>query len=106
MNVKETENDFQVELAIPGFSKEEIEVTMENDLLFIQGNRSQEEVEEEEDYTRKEFSYNHFERKLQLPATVDQEKEVKAKYKNGVLRLNLAKYPESAGQSKKKIAIA
>ncbi|WP_378182623.1 Hsp20/alpha crystallin family protein [Aquimarina sp. SS2-1] len=105
MNVKEHENDFEIELAVPGFSKKDIEVTMEDDVLHICAEKRKEEVEEEKDYTRREFNYNSFDRKLQLPTSVDQNEAVKAKYKNGVLTLNLLKKEEAKVQPKKVIEI-
>ncbi|GAA4272861.1 Hsp20/alpha crystallin family protein [Aquimarina gracilis] len=106
MNVKENEKDFEIELAVPGFSKKDIEVTMEDDVLHICATQSKEEVEEEENYTRKEFNYSSFDRKLQLPNNVDQNEKVKAKYKDGILTLNLMKKEETKEPPKRIIDIA
>lgn len=106
MNVKESDTSFDIELAIPGFSKDEIEVSLENDVLQVSALKEKETVEEDvEGYTRKEFSYNSFERKIKVPNTVNQDKEVKATYNNGVLNLQLAKDEVAIDQPKKKIAI-
>lgn len=107
MNVKENPKNFEVELAVPGFDKKDIEISMENDLLHICAEKKKEEIEEnDEGYTRKEFSYNSFDRKLQLPKSVNQQKEVKATYKNGVLKLQLEKSEAAVAPSKKMIEIA
>ncbi len=106
MNVKENKNDFEIELAVPGFSKKDIEVTIENDVLHICAKQEKEEVEENENYTRKEFSYNSFDRRLQLPNSVDQNEKIEAKYKDGVLTLNLSKKEEANEPPKKVIDIA
>ena len=58
-----------------------------------------------DNYTRQEFSYNSFEKRLQLPDSVKEE-DVKAKYKDGVLSFNLAKKVESKNHKPKKIEIA
>ncbi len=105
MNVKENKDDFEIELAVPGFSKKDIEITMEDEMLHICAKKRKEEVEEEEGYTRREFSYNEFDRKLQLPASVNQNEDVKATYKNGILTLNLIKREEAKEQPKKVIEI-
>jgi HSP20 family protein len=105
MNVKESEKAFEIELAIPGFSKDEIEVSLENDVLHVSAEKEVKTVEEDKGYTRKEFSYNSFERKIKVPNTVNQKKEVKATYNNGVLNLLLAKEAPAIEQPKKKIAI-
>jgi len=91
MNIKEHENDFEIEFAAPGFSKKDFKVTIDGDFLNVIGEISHEEEQKDEEYTRKEFSYNHFTRSLKLPNTIDKEKDIKATYKNGILRLNLLK---------------
>lgn len=106
MNVKEKEDNFEVELAVPGFSKDHIKISLENDLLHVCAETSADKTEESETgFTRREFSYDHFDRKLKLPSTVDQNQEVKAVYKDGVLRLNLFKKVEAAEPPKKMIEI-
>ena len=106
MNVKENKDHFEIELAVPGFSKQDIEVTMENDMLHICAKQSKEEVAEEENYTRREFNYNSFDRKLQLPTSVNQNEKVKATYKDGILKLRLLKKEEAKELPKRIIDIA
>lgn len=107
MNVKENPKDFEIELAVPGYDKKDIEVTLENDILHVRAKQKNEDVEEnEEGYTRKEFSYNSFDRMLQIPTSVNQNEEVKATYKNGVLKLQLSKSDAAAKPPKKLIEIA
>ena len=89
MNVKEHDTDFEIELASPGFNKKDFEITMKDDVLEVSAEKSKEDEEKEDDYTRKEFNYRSFRRSLQLPKTVDDTKEVKATYKNGILKLQL-----------------
>ncbi|MFL1896213.1 Hsp20/alpha crystallin family protein [Aquimarina sp. 2-A2] len=105
MNVKEHKDDFEIELAVPGYSKEDIEVTMEDDMLHVCAKSKKEEVEEDETYTRREFNYREFDRKLQLPNTIDQKKDVKATYKNGILKFKLPKKEEAKELPKKIIQI-
>lgn len=105
MNVKENKSNFELELAVPGFSKKDIEVTMDQDVLCISGSNENTDEKEEEGYTRKEFSSASFERKIQLPQGVHPETEIKANYKNGVLKLELQKSQESIEQPKRTIAI-
>jgi HSP20 family protein len=105
MNVKEHENDFEIEFAAPGFSKKDFEVTIDDNILNVCGEKKHELEEKEEDYTRKEFSYNSFKRSLALPKTVNTDQEVKATYKNGILKLNLLKKEEAKEQPKKVIEV-
>lgn len=105
MNVKEHKGDFEIELAVPGYSKEDIEVTMEDDILHVCAKSKKEKVEEDESYTRREFNYREFDRKLQLPTTIDQKKDVKATYENGILKFKLPKKEEAKELPKKIIQI-
>lgn len=106
MNVKEHDDDFEIEFAAPGFSKKDFEITIDNDILVVCGEKSKEEEEKEEGYTRKEFSYNSFKRTLKLPNTINKDQDVKAIYKNGILKLSLHKREETKVAPKKVIEIA
>jgi HSP20 family protein len=107
MNVKEKKDKFEIELAVPGFSKEDIEVTIENDLLHVFAKKSKEEIEEDQSgYTRREFNYNEFDRKLKLPTSVNRNENVKAVYKHGILKLNLEKKEEAKKIPKKVIKVS
>jgi len=105
MNVKEHDKDFEIEFAAPGFSKKDFEVTIDDNILHVCGEKRKEEEEKEEGYTRKEFSYNSFKRSLKLPNTVNANQDVKAMYKNGILKLNLLKKEEVKEQPKKVIEV-
>jgi HSP20 family protein len=102
LNIKETDKDFEIELAAPGFSKKDFEVTIDDGCLNISAEKSVKKEEKEENYTRKEFSYNSFEKKLQLPDSVKDE-NVKAKYKDGILSFNLVKKEEAKKAHKPKV---
>lgn len=106
MNVKENKENFELELAVPGFSKKEIEISIEDDVLHICGEKTIEDVKEEENYARKEFSYNKFDRKLQLPTTINMTEKVNATFKDGILYLNLVKKEVSKIPPKKLIEIS
>ncbi len=105
MNVKEHKDDFEIEFAAPGFTKKDFEVTIDDDVLNVCGEKSHEEEEKEEDFTRKEFSYSSFKRSFKLPATVNLDTKVKATYKNGILKLNLLKKEEAKQIPKKVIEV-
>jgi len=91
MNVKETEDHFEIEMAAPGFNKKDFEISIENGLLKISAENSEEIKEEEKDYTRKEFNYNSFLRSFTLPENVNEEEMIDATYKRGILKLVLNK---------------
>ena len=105
LNIKETDDKFEIELAAPGFAKKDFEITIEDGCLNISAEKSTSEEEKEEDYTRREFSYNAFERSLQLPESVKEE-AIKAKYKEGILSFDLLKKEELKKKPPKKVEIA
>ncbi|AXP82282.1 Spore protein SP21 [Mariniflexile rhizosphaerae] len=105
MNVKEHDNEFEIEFAAPGFSKKDFDVSIDGDMLHVSGEKKMEKEEKDDGYTRKEFSYNSFNRSLKLPANVNADKKVKASYNDGILKLNLLKKEESKTTAKKKIEI-
>lgn len=91
MNVKETEDLFEIEMAAPGFNKEDFEISIENGLLKISAETSSEDKEEEDNYSRREFNYNSFFRSFALPENVNEEEMIDATYKRGILKLVLNK---------------
>ncbi len=105
MNVKEHDDDFEIEFAAPGFNKKDFEVTIDENILNVCGEKKHEIEEKEEDFTRKEFSYNSFKRSITLPKSVNTDQEVKATYKNGILKLNLLKKEEAKTQQPKKVEV-
>lgn len=105
LNIKEGEDKFEIELAAPGFAKKDFNITIEDGCLNISAEKSTTAEEKEDNYTRQEFSYNSFERSLQLPETVKEE-AIKATYKDGILSFNLAKKEEAKKQPPKKIEIS
>lgn len=90
MNVIDKGDYFLVELAAPGLTKEDFEITIDNGYLKIHVEKSEELKEDKENYSRKEFSYNSFDRSLLLPENVIEE-EVRAKYEKGILKFKLTK---------------
>ena len=93
-NIIENENDFSIELAVPGMSKEDFNIKLEDDILTISVEHKEVEEKDEKNFTRREFRYDGFSRSFTLPEIVDQEK-IKADYKNGVLHLMLPKSKET-----------
>jgi HSP20 family protein len=94
LNVKNLENEFQIELAAPGLSKDDFKVTIDNGILNISAEIEDKMEEKDDTYMRQEFSYHSFSRSLALPENVDENKDVKAQYKDGVLTLKLHKMAE------------
>jgi HSP20 family protein len=94
MNIKEHPQDYEIELAVPGFNKKDFEVTIEEDVLHVAGEKELEKEEKEDNFSRKEFSYKSFKRSMVLPPSIDSDQDVKATYKNGILKVKLLKKEE------------
>lgn len=106
MNVQDSEKDVQIELAAPGLKKDDFHITLEEGILTISAEKENKEEEEREGYYRKEFSYNSFTRSVRLPESIDEEKDVEAKYNDGVLKLTLHKKPENQQKKQKSIKVS
>ncbi|HKK12279.1 MAG TPA: Hsp20/alpha crystallin family protein [Flavobacteriaceae bacterium] len=107
MNIIEHEKDFEIDFAAPGFNKKDFEVSIEEDVLHITGEKSEKKEEKDKDFMRKEFSYNSFRRSIILPESVDLNQKVKATYKDGILSVNLLKKVGAIkGTSKKVIEVS
>lgn len=106
MNIVEHEDDFEIEVAVPGFTKKDFEITIENDILHVKGEKRIEKEEDTDlDYYHKEFSYSSFRRSLRLPDNVNTEADLKATYKNGILKLRLLKLEEDKKETERLIEI-
>lgn len=93
VDVAETKDEVIVRAEVPGMTKEEISVTLQDDVLTLRGEKKQEKTEKEADFHRIERSYGSFVRSFTLPTLVQTDK-VKAAYKDGVLTVTLPKAEE------------
>jgi HSP20 family protein len=94
VDVYEEKDDVVVKAEIPGLSKEEIEVTLTDSTLTIQGERKKEEETKEKNYYCSERSSGSFARRLELPADVKAD-QAKASFKDGILEIRLPKTEEA-----------
>ena len=100
VNISETESGFHLDLSIPGFSKEEISISLDENNLIVSGEKNTEKVDQNKRFTRKEFSYQNFKRSFTLPENVNEE-GIGAKFENGILILDLPKKAEEQKSVKK-----
>lgn len=106
VNIMESDNNYVLELSAPGYSKDEIKIELENDVLSISGeHKTSNEEKEGNTYTRREFGYGAFKRSFSLPETVNTDK-IEAKYDNGILKLTLTKKEEAKPKPPKSIKIS
>lgn len=93
VDIYENKDQIVIEAELPGMNREDFEITVENNVLTLRGERRFEKKEETDNYHRVERSYGTFTRSFTLPQTVSSEGAT-AEYKNGVLRVVLAKREE------------
>ena len=90
VNIRETKDDVKLTFELPGMKKEDIKVTVKEDVLTVSGERPQVEQKENERWVRSEITTGSFSRSFTLPETVDTGK-ISADYKQGLLEITLAK---------------
>lgn len=103
VEIRETDKNILVSAEIPGMNEKDINVTLRENNLVIEGDKTSERKKEDTGYYRSEFSYGSFYRSIPLHAEVDADK-VSATYENGVLEVTLNKLPGTK-QTAKKIEI-
>lgn len=106
INIKDQGNSLELELAAPGLNKDDFKITLDNGILTISSEKEQNREEEEDGFLRKEFSYNSFTRSFSLPENIDEDKEVKATYNDGILKLSIDKKPEQKSIPPKSIKVS
>ncbi len=93
VDIYENKDQIVLEAELPGMKREDFELTVENSLLTLRGERRFEKRDEQDNYHRVERAYGSFTRSFTLPQTVSSESAV-AEYQNGVLRVVLNKREE------------
>ena len=105
VNVRETKDQYTIEVAAPGMDKKDFNVDVQNNMLVISSEKeSKDENKEDENFLRREFSYTSFQRSFSIPENVDAD-NIKAKYDNGVLYVELPKRKEAVEKASKQIKI-
>jgi len=104
VNIKETNESYNLEVLLPGFSKDETNVEIEDDILTISAKVEDTNSKQDENYTRKEFVKKSFVRSFTIPENVDVEK-ISADVRDGVLNVVLNK-KQLEKQKPKKIKIS
>ncbi|MDX1828102.1 MAG: Hsp20/alpha crystallin family protein [Lutibacter sp.] len=95
VNIKENENEFTVEVAAPGMDKKDFKINLDNDILTISSEKTSKNEDINDKYTRKEYSYQSFERSFNLPKDVIVSEKITASYKNGELLISIPKKEEA-----------
>jgi HSP20 family protein len=93
LDLSETEDSFLVEVAVPGFKPEDLDIIVENNILTIKGDVRQETEDRKRNYHRIERRYGSFQRSIALPSSVKAD-TIQASLSNGVLQLDIPKAEE------------
>lgn len=105
VNIKETEDAYQIDLAAPGYTKEEFNVEIDNNVLTISVERNEETKDENIKYSHNEYNYGSFNRSFTLPKGKVQEAKVEAQYTNGILNISIPKTEEAKPKPKRILEI-
>lgn len=105
VNIKENPEGFEVEVAAPGFDKNDFIIELNGDVLTISSEKQIEnETKDDERFTKREFSYQSFTRSFTLPDVVESDK-ITAKYEKGILQILIPKKEEAKPKPVKQIAV-
>lgn len=106
VNVQETNDKFIIEVAAPGMKRDDFKIELDNSVLTISSQREESQQEKDGNYTRREFSYQSFQRSFSLPQERVKGDEIKAKYLDGILRITVPKTEDAKVKPPKQIAVA
>ena len=105
VNIKENPDAFTVEVAAPGFDKNDFKLELNHNTLTVSSEKKVEsETKENEVFTKREFSYQSFSRSFSLPLTADGDK-VEAAYDKGILTVSIPKKEEAKPKAPRAIEI-
>lgn len=105
VNILEDEKQYRIEMAVPGMSRNDFRIDLEDDILTISSGKHEEKEEKDHRYMRREFSFGTFKRSFRLPETVNQEK-IDASHKDGILTISLPKQEEVVQKAARQIQVS
>ncbi|MFA5329257.1 MAG: Hsp20/alpha crystallin family protein [Prolixibacteraceae bacterium] len=105
VNIYESNEKFEIEIAAPGLEKEDFKIDLKNDYLLVYSEKKDKKEEKEKGkVVRSEFRYSSFQRSFALPKNIEIN-DIKATHKNGVLTIELPKKVEQKDTSNRQIEI-
>jgi HSP20 family protein len=107
VNIRETDDSYEVELAAPGMNKNDFKVEVDHNILTISSEKKEnKEVKSKQNgYFIKEFGYQSFQRCFRLPENKIDSEKIKASYTDGILKLEIPKREEAKPKPARKIEI-
>lgn len=107
VNIKETADEYIVDIAAPGLTKDDFKVKVNDDnqlVVSVQKETKNEEKDEKGKYLRREFGYTQFQQTMILPDNIEKDK-IQAKAENGVLTIDIPKKPAAPAEGAKDIEV-
>ncbi len=104
-NIFETEDAFKIELMLPGFAKEDLQLIQKENLLTVKVEKKEDEGQADFKYAHREFAAQNIEKQYRLPKTIDLE-NISAKFENGILSVTLPKKEEAQEKAPVSIEIS
>jgi HSP20 family protein len=105
VNIKEDEQRFVLDLAVPGIDKKDLKIEIHEDVITISSEAKNEKEESHDGFKRREFSYSSFCRSFYLPDNVNRDK-IGANYKDGILTVELPKVEEEKTKISREVKIS
>lgn len=106
VNIRENSDEYLIEVAAPGMSKDQFKLNYDNGRLTISSEKKEEKTNKsDEKYTRREFSYMSFQRSFTIPENVVSGDKIKASYTDGILRIEIPKREEVKPKPAREIKI-
>lgn len=106
VNIKEDNDAFIIEVAAPGMTKDDFKINYDNGRLTIGSERKNDKTDEGENYSRREFSYQSFQRSFNVPVNMVSGDQISANYKDGILHIHLPKREEVKPKPSREIKIS
>lgn len=107
VNIKETDTDYIIELAAPGMNKKDFSIEIEDGMLVISSEKKEVyEDKETDDYFRKEFNYQSFQRCFRMPENIINVEKIEANYVDGILNVRLPKIKKTIEKPTRQIKIS
>jgi len=108
VNVRETNDEFMIDVAAPGMKRDDFKVELDNNILTISSELEErhEEKEKNDKFTRREFSYQSFQRSFSLPENKVDGGKISAKYTDGILHVIVPKREEAKVKPARQITVS
>lgn len=106
VNIKQDDTQYEIEVAAPGYNKEDFKLELENHVLTIEAENTNAKTDSGDQYTHQEFQNSAFKRAFTLPKGKANESDITVAYNNGILNIVIPKTEEAKPKPKRILNIA